>query len=225
MKFFLDSAKLDEIEEAYETFGIDGITTNPNHIKASGKSVMNAIDGMAKWASDKKLADYKAFPISVEINPYLENVDDMVAEAKKVAAVSKTFVIKIPCNVAGVTAARILEKEGVRTNLTLVFSPTQAIMAAKAGALFVSPFYGWKEVAGEDARAYMKTIVDIYRIQKFTTQILCASVRSGKHMVDCAVMGGDIITASLQVYKESVKHPYIVDGLTAFRNAWDNTAK
>ena len=225
MKFFLDSAKLDEIEEAYETFGIDGVTTNPRHIQASGKSIMNAIEGMAKWASDKKLADYNAFPISVEINPHLVKVDDMVAEAKKVAAISKTFVIKIPCNLEGVTAARILEKEKVRTNLTLVFSPSQAIMAAKCGALFVSPFFGWKEVAGEDAKAYMKTIIDIYRVQNYKTEVLCASVRSGKHMVDCAAMGGDIITASLQVYKDSVKHPYLMDGLAVFMDAWDNTAK
>jgi Transaldolase len=223
MKYFLDSAKLDEIEEAYSTFGIDGVTTNPRHIQASGKSFMSAIEGMAKWAADKKLADYRAFPISVEVNPHIENTDEMVREARKIAAMSKNFVIKIPCIAAGVAASRILESEGIRTNVTLVFSPSQAIAAGRNKALFVSPFLGWKEANGEDAGAYIRAIADIYRVQKYSTEIICAAVRTGKQIADCAAVGAHIITAGIAVYKDSVKHPYTRDGLDIFRDAWDNT--
>ncbi|MCD8140512.1 MAG: transaldolase [Planctomycetaceae bacterium] len=223
MKYFLDSAKLDEIEEAYETFGIDGITTNPRHVQASGKSIMDAIEGMAKWAEGKKLTDYRRFPISVEINPHLEKADDMIREAKRIASISKNFVIKIPCNPAGITAARALERDGVRTNVTLVFVPTQALLAAKNKALFVSPFVGWKEANGEDTQTYIRQIVDIYRNYAFETEIICASVRSGKQIVDCAVAGAHIATAGLQVYKDSITHPYTRDGLDVFCDAWDKT--
>lgn len=223
MKYFLDSAKLDEIEEAYQAFGIDGVTTNPRHIQASGKSFMHAIEGMAKWAADKKLADWSVFPISVEVDPHLENAEDIVKEAKKIAPLSKNFVIKIPCIPAGITAGRMLEREGIRTNVTLVFSPSQAIAAGRNQALFVSPFIGWKEANGEDAQAYIRTIAEIYRVQGYPTEIICAAVRTGKQIVDCAAAGAHIITAGLQVYQDSFKHPYTRDGLEIFRNAWDNT--
>ena len=225
MKYFLDSAKLDEIEEAYTTFGIDGVTTNPRHIQASGKSFMNAIEGMAKWAADKKLADYQAFPISVEVNPHIENTDEMVSEARKIAAMSKNFVIKIPCIAPGVAASRILEAEGIRTNVTLVFSPSQAMAAGRNRALFVSPFLGWKEANGEDAAPYIQRIADIYRIQRYPTEIICAAVRTGKQIADCAAAGAHIITAGIAVYKDSFKHPYTRDGLEMFRDAWDNTKR
>jgi transaldolase len=223
MKYFLDSAKLDEIEEAYTTFGIDGVTTNPRHIQASGKSVMSAIEGMAKWAADKKLADYKVFPISVEVNPHIENTGEMLQEARRIADMSRNFVIKIPCITPGIAAGRILEQEGIRTNVTLVFSPSQAIAAGRNRALFVSPFIGWKEANGEDAIGYLRQIADIYRVQKYPTEIICAAVRTGKQIADCAAAGAHIITAGIAVYQDSFKHPYTRDGLELFRDAWDNT--
>lgn len=223
MKYFLDSAKLDEIEQAYETFGIDGVTTNPRHIQASGKPFLAAIDGIADWTAKKGLEDYAAFPISVEINPHIEKAEEMVAEGKKIASKCKNFVIKVPCTVDGVTASRLLEKEGVRTNLTLVFSPAQAIAAGRNGALFVSPFVGWKEANGENAVAYIEEIAEIYRVHGYETEIICAAVRTGKQIVDCAVAGAHIITAGLQVYIDSFKHPYTRDGLELFRDAWDHT--
>lgn len=223
MKYFLDSAKLDEIEEAYETFGIDGVTTNPRHIQASGKSFMNAIEGIAKWTADRKLADYTVFPVSVEVNPHIEKTDEMAREARKIAAISKNFVIKIPCTAAGIAASRILESEGIRTNVTLVFSPSQAIAAGRNGALFVSPFIGWKEANGEDTDAYIGTIAEIYSIHNYPTEIICAAVRTGRQIVACAVAGAHIITAGIAVYQDSFKHPYTRDGLELFRDAWDNT--
>ncbi len=225
MKYFLDSAKLDEIECAYSTFGIDGVTTNPRHIQASGKPFLAAIDGIANWAAKKSLADWNAFPISVEINPHIEKADEMVAEGKRIAAICPNFVIKVPCTADGVTASRLLEVEGVRTNLTLVFSSSQAIAAGRNNALFVSPFVGWKEANGEDAAAYIREIAEIYQIHGYDTEIICAAVRTGKQIVDCAAAGAHIITAGLQVYLDSFKHPYTRDGLELFRDAWDNTAK
>ena len=144
MKYFLDSAKLDEIKLAYETFGIDGVTTNPRHIMLSGKPFLTAINDIAEWIKSEGLEGYEKFPVSVEINPHLEKAEDMVAEAQKIAAISSNFVIKIPCTEEGITAARKLEKMGIRTNVTLIFSAAQAMLPAKNGSKFVSPFIGWK---------------------------------------------------------------------------------
>ena len=226
MKYFLDSAKMDEIREAYETFGIDGVTTNPRHIQASGKPFLTAITDIADWINKEGIEGYEKFPVSVEINPHLDDADSMVNEAKKISAICKNFVIKIPATVAGVTAARRLEKEGIRTNVTLVFSPSQAILPAKNESLFVSPFIGWKEQNGEDCRQYIKDIVDIYKNYGFygKTQIICAAVRTPKQFVDCAVAGADIVTAGLAVYKDSMHHAFTRQGIETFQDAWDNTA-
>ena len=148
MKYFLDSAKLDEIQTAYNTFGIDGVTTNPRHIMLSGKPFLTAIQGIADWIKSEGLDGYERFPVSVEINPHLDEAEAMLAEARKIAAISPNFVIKIPATEAGVTAARKLEAEGIRTNVTLVFSPAQAILPAKNHSLFVSPFIVYPEYCG-----------------------------------------------------------------------------
>ncbi len=225
MKFFLDSAKIDEIREAYDTFGIDGVTTNPNHIMNSGKPFYTVLAELADFVKEKGIEGWDAFPISVEINPHLDNADEMVAMAQKIAAMCKNFVIKIPCTEAGITAARRLEKQGVRTNLTLVFSASQALIAAKNGSLFVSPFIGWKENSGEDCAEYIQNIADIYANYGFLgkTEIICAAVRNGKQIVDCAVAGADIVTAGLQVFKDSFYHPFTDYGLDKFQAAWDKT--
>ena len=149
----------------------------------------------------------------------------MIAMGEKIAAMCPNFCIKIPCTQAGIAAARALEKKGVRTNLTLVFSASQALIAAKNNSLFVSPFIGWKENSGEDCKQYIQDIVTIYKNYGFygKTQIICAAVRTGKQFVDCAVAGADIVTAGLQVYKDSFYHPFTDYGLEKFQNAWDKT--
>ncbi|MBO4888456.1 MAG: transaldolase [Firmicutes bacterium] len=227
MKFFLDSAKLDEIDYAYQTFGIDGVTTNPRHIMLSGKPFLTAIHSIADWVEKNGLSGIDRFPVSVEVNPHLETTDEMVKAAREIAPISPNFAIKIPCTEAGIAASRILEQEGIRTNLTLVFSPAQAIWAAKNGCLFVSPFIGWKEANGEDCRVYIQDIVDIYGNYGFLgkTQIICAAIRTPKQIVDCAVAGADIVTTGLDVYKESMKHAYTTQGIGTFCAAWDQTAK
>ncbi|UKI23041.1 MAG: transaldolase [Anaerotruncus sp.] len=225
MKYFLDSAKIDEIKEAYNTFGIDGVTTNPNHIMNSGKPFFTVIGELADFVKENNIEGWDKFPISVEINPHLDDADEMIAMGEKIAAMCPNFCIKIPCTQAGIAAARALEKKGVRTNLTLVFSASQALIAAKNNSLFVSPFIGWKENSGEDCKQYIQDIVTIYKNYGFygKTQIICAAVRTGKQFVDCAVAGADIVTAGLQVYKDSFYHPFTDYGLEKFQNAWDKT--
>ena len=225
MKYFLDSAKIDEIREAYDTFGIDGVTTNPNHIMNSGKPFYTVIGELAEFVEEKGLQGVDKFPISVEINPHLDDADEMVEMGTRIAAMCQNFVIKIPCTEAGIAAARRLEQKGIRTNLTLVFTPSQALIAAKNHSLFVSPFIGWKETSGEDCTQYIQDIVTIYENYGFLgeTQIICAAVRTGKQFVDCAVAGADIVTAGLQVFKDSFYHPFTDYGLAKFQAAWDKT--
>ena len=223
MKYFLDSAKLNEIDYAYKAFGIDGVTTNPRHIMASGKPFLQAIADIANWIKENHLEGKDVFPVSVEINPHLDKAEDMVEQGKKIAALCENFVIKIPCNVEGCKAAKMLEDQGIRTNVTLVFSTSQALQAGRIGAMFVSPFIGWKESAGEDGLNYIAEIADIYRNYGFETEIIAAAVRNGKQISECALMGVDIVTAGLSVYEESLVDPWTDFGLAKFQDAWDNT--
>ncbi|MBR4795314.1 MAG: transaldolase, partial [Lachnospiraceae bacterium] len=167
------------------------------------------------------------FPVSVEINPHFDNAEDMIKMAREVAAISPNFVIKIPAIEAGIEAARKLEKEGIRTNVTLIFSPSGAILPAKNGSLFVSPFIGWKESNGEDCKQYIQDIVTIFKNYGYygKTEIICAAIRTAKQIADCAVAGADIVTCGLAVYQDMMKHAYTNQGLNVFCDAWDNTAK
>ena len=223
MKYFLDSAKLDEIDRAYRDYGIDGVTTNPRHIMNSGKPFLTAITDIANWVKENHLEGKDVFPVSVEINPHLDNAADMIKEAKKIAALSENFVIKIPCNLEGLKAAKALEEEGIRTNVTLVFSPSQAIQAGRIGAKFVSPFVGWKEASGEDTFGYMSQLVNIYREKGYETEIIVAALRTGKQIAEAAEMGADIVTCGLAVFEESFLHPFTDLGLKKFQDAWDHT--
>ena len=223
MKFFLDSAKLDEIDKAYKCYKIDGVTTNPKHIMNSGKPFLKAIGDIADWIKENHLEGMDKFPVSVEINPHLDNEQAMVAEARKIAAISKNFVIKIPCTLEGLKAAKKLEEEGIRTNVTLVFSSSQAIQAGRLGAKYVSPFLGWKESNGEDTYAYMEQIANIYAVKGYETEIIAAAIRTGKQIAEMAELDVDIITCSLQVLEDSFTHPYTTLGLGKFIDAWDHT--
>lgn len=223
MKFFLDSAKLDEIDLAYNTFGIDGVTTNPRHVQASGKPFKVVLRDISAWLRDHGLDGYAKFPVSVEINPHLSVASDMVAEGRIYSALDPCFVVKLPCTEQGIVASRQLEREGIRTNVTLVFSPSQALPPAKNGALFVSPFVGWKEESGDDTSQFVGDIISIYRTHGFKTQVIVAALRNAKQIVDAARMGADIVTCGLAVYQGAFEHPYTRKGLDIFRNAWDKT--
>jgi transaldolase len=217
MKYFLDSAALEEIIYADKHWGIDGVTTNPRHIKNSGKPFFTVIREIGAVFIGRN------FPISVEINPHLAAAAEMVAQAKSIATLSPNFVLKLPCTEQGLAAARELEREGIKTNVTLVFSPSQAIQAARLGAAYVSPFLGWKEASGERAMDYLKDIGRLFRERGYKTEIIAAAVRSGAQIAEAALAGAQIVTAGFSVYKESFWHPFTDHGLKLFQAAWDET--
>jgi len=217
MKLFLDSAKTDEIKYALEMMDIDGVTTNPGHVKASGKPFMTVIGEIAEIFSgtDK--------PISVEVNPHLDDWTEMVTEGKKLAAMSPNFVIKLPATDAGFKAVYELAGADIRSNLTLVFSAAQALQAMRMGAAFVSPFVGWKETNGEEITHFIDEVTAIRDVFGFETEIIVAAARNTRHLINSAVVGADIITAGLAVFKDGFTHPYTDVGLRKFQAFWDDT--
>ncbi len=218
MKFFLDSAIVEQIQYALEYYDINGVTTNPRHVQASGKPFMAVIGEIAGLfaGTEKK--------ISVEVNPHLTNFDDIIKEAETLAAISPNFIIKLQAQEAAWKAIPYLAKKGIRTNLTLVFSASQALMAMRMGAYFVSPFIGWKEANGEETRSLIEDCVAIRDNYGFDTQIIVAAVRTGHQIADAAVAGADIVTAGLDVFKEAFDHPYTHEGIRRFSNFWDQTS-
>jgi transaldolase len=217
MKFFLDSAHVHEIEHALEMWGIDGVTTNPRHVQVSGKPFLQAIREIADlFAGTDK-------PISVEVNPHYDDYRAMVAEAQKLAAMSTNFVIKLPATEAGFKAMAVLKDEGIRSNLTLVFSAAQALQAMRMGAYFVSPFIGWKESNAEETGSLIAEITAIRDNYGFRTEIIVAAVRNARQIVDAAVSGADIATAGFAVYQDAFDHPYTHVGLGKFQSFWDET--
>lgn len=217
MKYFLDSAKLDEIKYALNHWGIDGVTSNPKHIKSSGKSFYSVIKEFAEEFKDQD------FPISVEINPHIIDSKEMVSAAKEIAKISPNFVVKIPCTEQGLIAAKELVKAGIKVNVTLVFTTSQAIQVGRIGTTYCSLFIGWQEGSGVDCELLISDIMQIYRNYDFTTEVIIAAVRNAKQIVDAARFGADIVTAGFQVYKDSFEHPFTDKGLKIFQNAWDDT--
>lgn len=219
MKYFLDSGKIEEIRYAYKNWGVDGVTTNPKHVKNSGKTFKAVMKELADEFKDVE------FPISVEINPHLEKAEEMIEEAKKYAKLSPNFIIKIPCNEQGLIAAKSLEEDGIHVNVTLVFTATQAIQAGRIKAKFVSPFIGWQESTGVDCADMMEDIMIAYENYGIQTEVIVAAIRNGKQIVEAARIGADIVTAGFQVYKDSFEHPFTDKGLKIFQDAWDSTPK
>jgi len=218
MKFFLDSAHVHEIEYALEMWGIEGVTTNPRHVQASGKPFLQIIREIGK------LFEGTEKTVSVEVNPHHTEHNAMVAEAEKLAALSPSFVIKLPATEAGFKAIPLLKEKGIRSNLTLVFSAAQALQAMRMGAYYVSPFIGWKESNAERTFDMIQDIVAIRDNYGFETQVLVAAVRNGMQIIDAAILGADIVTAGLAVYKDAFDHPYTHVGLAKFQSFWDETA-
>jgi len=217
MKFFLDSAHVHEIEYALKMWNLDGVTTNPRHVQASGKPFLTVIHEIAGlFAGTDK-------PISVEVDPHHTDYEKMVAEAETLAAMSPNFVIKLPALEAGYKAVAVLKDKGIRSNLTLVFSAAQALHAMRMGAYFVSPFIGWKEANGEEVQSFIEEILAIRDNYGYNSEIIVAAVRNGRQIADAAVMGADIVTAGLAVYKDAFDHPYTGVGLQKFQEFWDQT--
>ena len=223
MKYFLDSAKLEEIRYAYDNWGIDGVTSNPKHIKLSGKPFFTVVKELAAFGNEVK-GQKPDFSISVEINPHLDKAEDMIREAKEIYNICPdVFAIKIPCNEQGLIAAKKLTDEGIRVNVTLVFTASQALQVGRIGAAFCSPFIGWQESAGVDCEDFLASITQIYNTYGIGTELIFAAIRNGKQLADAALFGADITTAGFQVYKDSFEHPFTNKGLKIFQDAWDNT--
>lgn len=209
MKFFIDTANLDDIREA-ESLGIlDGVTTNPSLMakeKISGdKNVMEHY---------KKICDITDGDVSAEV--ISTDFEGMKAEASKLIEIADNIVIKIPMIREGVKALAWASSQGIRTNCTLVFSPGQALLAAKAGATYVSPFIGRIDDIGWEGMDLISNIAEIYAIQGFDTEILAASIRSGKHIIEAAKAGADVVTCPLSSFEGLFKHPLTDIGLEKF---------
>lgn len=217
MKLFLDSANTDEIAFALETWAIDGLTTNPRHVLASGKSKLAVLEEIARLlaGTDK--------PASVEVNPHLTDWTRIVDEAQRVAEISPNFVIKVGASEQGFQAVRELTRRGIRTNVTLVFSVAQAWHAARSGATYVSPFIGWREAHGDDGLLLVQNIAVLLSRYAYPTQIIAAAVRNARHIESAALAGAHCVTAAAAVYKDSFQHPFTDYGHRLFGAAWDET--
>ena len=209
MKFFIDTANLNEIKEAYNLGVLDGVTTNPSLI---------AKEGIA--GKEKVMAHYKAICNIVDNNVSAEVIstdfDGMIAEGKELAKIDDKIVVKVPMIKEGVKAIKKFTSEGIRTNCTLVFSPGQAILAAKAGASYLSPFIGRLDDISQDGLDLISQIRLIYNNYGFKTEILAASIRHTIHLVKCAEIGADVVTCPLKVITDLLNHPLTDIGLAKF---------
>jgi transaldolase len=211
MKFFIDTANIDEITEAASLGILDGVTTNPT-LLAREKGKGDFKDML------KKICDIVQGPVSAEVVGDTAAV--MVDEARKLAKIDKHIVIKVPLTREGLKAIGLLRQESIRTNATLVFSVTQAILAAKAGASFLSPFVGRLDDASHCGMDLIEQIVTIYRNYEFETEVIVASVRNPLHVVDAALIGAHVVTIPFKVIEQMMKHPLTDAGVKMFLEDW-----
>jgi transaldolase len=210
MKFFLDTANLNEIREAAATGVLDGITTNPTLISKEGNSFEDQL---------LKICSIVDGPISAEtVSP---DAPGMVEEGRHLAKLHRNIVVKCPMTREGLKATKSLSDEGIRVNVTLVFSAPQAILAAKAGAYFVSPFVGRLDDIGQNGMDLIRDVVQIYNNYEYKTQVLVASVRHPIHVVQAALMGADICTLPAKVFEQMLKHPLTDRGVEQFLKDWE----
>jgi len=217
MKFFIDTANLAQIKEANELGILDGVTTNPSLMAKEGIKGEAAVFNHYKTICEMVAGDISAEVISTSFN-------DIVAEGKKLAAIHPNIVVKVPMIKDGVKAIKWFTDNGIRTNCTLVFSAGQAILCAKAGAAYVSPFLGRIDDSGWDGVELIKQISKIYTIQGFKTEILAASIRSALHIVKCAEAGANVCTCPLDSILGLLKHPLTDIGLAKFLEDAKKTA-
>ena len=214
MKFFIDTADVGEIRKALEMGLCDGVTTNPSLVAKTGRAfdeVLREIVGIVKG------------PVSAEVTSV--DAEGMLREARYYAKFADNVVVKIPLIVEGLKAVKTLTADGVRTNVTLCFSPNQALLAAKAGATYVSPFVGRLDDISEDGMALIAQILEIYRNYDFDTQVLVASVRNPLHVVQAARMGADVATIPFSVLAQLAHHPLTESGLKKFLSDWEKVPK
>jgi len=214
MKFFLDTANIDEIKDAHSMGMVDGVTTNPSLIAREGRDFEEVV---------KEICEIVDGPVSAEV--ISTDTEGMLKEARHLAGLHKNIVVKIPMTVDGIKATCQLTKEGIKTNVTLVFSPLQALMAAKAGATYVSPFIGRLDDLSQDGLQLIEQIVEIYANYAYETEIIVASVRNPLHVLDAAIIGADIATIPYSVLGKFAAHPLTDKGLKAFLDDWNKSQK
>ena len=208
MKFFIDTANVEEIKKANDMGIICGVTTNPSLIAKEGRDFNEVI---------KEITSIVDGPISGEVKATTVMAEDMIKEAREIASIHPNMVVKIPMTDEGLKAVKVLSKEGIKTNVTLIFNPTQALFAAKAGATYVSPFLGRLDDIATPGIDLIRTISEIFDIQNITTEIICASVRNPIHIIDCALAGADIATVPYKVIQQCIKHPLTDIGIEKFK--------
>jgi transaldolase len=215
MKFFVDTAEINEIRELADTGLLDGVTTNPSLIKKSGRDFKETI---------KEICAITSGPVSAEV--VATDYEGMVRQGEDLAKIAKNVAIKVPLTLAGLKACKYFTSQGTMVNVTLCFSAAQAILAAKAGATFVSPFVGRLDDVGTDGLTLIHDIVTIYNnYPEFETEVLVASVRNPMHIVESAKMGAHVITAPPSVIKALVNHPLTDKGLDQFLKDWAATGQ
>lgn len=214
MKFFADTAEIDDIKELEEAGLIDGVTTNPSLIKKSGRDFREVVS---------EICDATSGPVSAEITAL--ETDAMETEGRSLATLAGNITVKLPLTIDGLKACRRLSRDGIKTNVTLCFSANQALLAAKAGATFISPFIGRLDDIHTNGLSLIQEIRTIYDNYGFKTEILAASIRSPNHIKDCALIGADVATAPPDVLWQLSSHPLTEKGLDAFLKDWAATGQ
>ncbi len=214
MKFFVDTAVISEIAELNDLGMVDGVTTNPSLILKSGRDILEVT---------KEICALVSGPVSAEV--VATKADDMIAEGRKLAAIADNIAVKVPLTWDGLKACKVLSDEGRMVNVTLCFSANQALLAAKAGATFISPFIGRLDDINLDGLQLISDIRTIYDNYGFETQILAASIRSANHMSECAKIGADVATAPAAVIKAMANHVLTDKGLAQFMADWAKTGQ
>lgn len=214
MKFFIDSADIEEIRAAHLRGWVDGVTTNPSLVAKTGKPFFEVIKAICKEVNG---------PVSAEVIGL--EAEQMLSEGKELAKIADNVVVKIPMTENGMIAVKKLKSEGIQTNVTLVFSPVQALLAAKAGATMVSPFVGRLDDVGQNGMHLIEEIVQMYMNYDFDTEILVASVRSPMHIQQAAVIGAHISTIPFKVMQQMTHHPLTDKGIKSFLDDWNKAQK
>lgn len=208
MRFFIDTANVEDIKKANDMGIIDGVTTNPSLIAKEGRDFQEVITEITSIVDG---------PINGEVKATTEKAEDMIAEAREIAAIHPNMVVKIPMTAEGLKAVRVLKAEGIKTNVTLIFSPNQALLAARAGADYVSPFLGRLDDISQTGVDLIRTIAEMFQVHGISTEIICASVRNPIHIIDCALAGADIATVPYGVLMQMTKHPLTDQGIEKFK--------
>lgn len=214
MKFFVDTADLGEIRKFAETGMADGVTTNPSLIMQAGNNFIDTV---------REICAMIEGPVSAEVTA--TDFETMLSEGRKLAKIADNVVVKVPLTVDGIRTCKALSDEGTMVNVTLCFSPAQAILAGKAGASFISPFVGRLDDIGHDGMGLIADIVSIYDNYDFPTEVLVASVRHTQHVLDAARIGAEVITAPPKILWQLFKHPLTDMGLESFLNDWKKTGQ